>query len=623
MNKILILSGIIALFAGLVSAAECSFDGTWGSEWGDMALTQSGNAVTGTYTHDSGKITGTVSGGVLKGKWSESPSYAGPNDAGDIEFVISSDCNSFTGKWRYGSTGDMTGGWTGTRKSGPAGSGTGVKTTTEGALVWKGMTEDKVSSGPDKDGTPDAHFSLTLNPSGSKTVDSILLETTDSKGNPSGGQYWDTDPNGYWVLGVEQPAGTRLNPTDKSISKTITGSTSFELYASSSGYFNSGQYFKVVVHYTDGSTSEASTVISSTPATQQASTTIATPTTIANTGNNAAGAGDALILDTSNHYTGGCGQTDTSKWNLDSDTQVNVFEVWHNWNSGEQTITFSIKKDGADYASGTLYRTACDPYQKNWCNADFRINKVFPKGTYLATIPSGRACKDNNGNGVVRLYGPNAATPTTTATPTTQPNAGTISATSKMCTPGAPYLYLEDRTVKKGKETKIPVIMCNAADLANMDLSIAYNTQVLTYKDSDKGSLNAKSLLESNEKPLGNIKVSFAGSQGMSGDGSIAILSFVVSGASGQSSVISGTVNSASTSSGSPVSVSVRSGSFTVGSGQKGDCDGDGIVSSRDALAALQMSVEKIAVDLCYDVTGDGKVDSSDAREILKKAVGG
>jgi hypothetical protein len=71
------------------------------------------------------------------------------------------------------------------------------------------------------------------------------------------------------------------------------------------------------------------------------------------------------------------------------------------------------------------------------------------------------------------------------------------------------------------------------------------------------------------------------------------------------------------------LSVSVRPGSFTVGTGQKGDCDGDGVVSSRDALAALQMSVEKIALDLCYDVTGDGKVDSSDARELLKKAVGG
>ena len=50
-------------------------------------------------------------------------------------------------------------------------------------------------------------------------------------------------------------------------------------------------------------------------------------------------------------------------------------------------------------------------------------------------------------------------------------------------------------------------------------------------------------------------------------------------------------------------------------------CSEYSIATSRDALAALQMSVGKIETDLCYDVTGDGKVRSDDARDILKKAV--
>ena len=80
--------------------------------------------------------------------------------------------------------------------------------------------------------------------------------------------------------------------------------------------------------------------------------------------------------------------------------------------------------------------------------------------------------------------------------------------------------------------------------------------------------------------------------------------------------------NTASTSSGSPISITIKPGKFTVGgSSVPGDCDGDGLVTSKDALAALQMSVDKIKDDLCYDVTGDGKVNSADAREILKKAV--
>lgn len=70
-----------------------------------MVLTQNGASVTGTYTYDSGKINGTISGNALIGTWSESPTYAPPNDGGEIEFTMYSDGKSFTGKWRYGSEG--------------------------------------------------------------------------------------------------------------------------------------------------------------------------------------------------------------------------------------------------------------------------------------------------------------------------------------------------------------------------------------------------------------------------------------------------------------------------------------------------------------------------------------
>jgi len=58
----------------------------------------------------------------LRGTWLEAPSYSPPDDGGDFEFTISSDCSSFTGNWRYGSTGDWekdhpNSGWTGDRVS--------------------------------------------------------------------------------------------------------------------------------------------------------------------------------------------------------------------------------------------------------------------------------------------------------------------------------------------------------------------------------------------------------------------------------------------------------------------------------------------------------------------------
>jgi len=100
----------------VVIESKCLFTGSWDSNWGDMEFAQDGDTVTATYTHDEGRITGTMVGNVLVGKWSESPSYSEPNDAGDVELQLSEDCDSFEGHWRYGSGGDWSGGWTGTRK---------------------------------------------------------------------------------------------------------------------------------------------------------------------------------------------------------------------------------------------------------------------------------------------------------------------------------------------------------------------------------------------------------------------------------------------------------------------------------------------------------------------------
>jgi len=76
--------------------------------WGVLTLTQSGDQVTGTYTYQGGILTATATGengNTLVGTWSEDPTHMPPKDAGDIEFTISADGNSFTGHWRYDSSG--------------------------------------------------------------------------------------------------------------------------------------------------------------------------------------------------------------------------------------------------------------------------------------------------------------------------------------------------------------------------------------------------------------------------------------------------------------------------------------------------------------------------------------
>jgi len=82
-----------------------------------MELQQFDNNVTGTYTHDRGRINGTVFGNMLIGTWSEDAQenpYMPPDNAGEIEFTISEDCSSFDGRWRYGSSGEWRT-WSGTR----------------------------------------------------------------------------------------------------------------------------------------------------------------------------------------------------------------------------------------------------------------------------------------------------------------------------------------------------------------------------------------------------------------------------------------------------------------------------------------------------------------------------
>ncbi|AET63601.1 hypothetical protein Mhar_0210 [Methanothrix harundinacea 6Ac] len=99
-------------------AQSCDWTGTWETNWGEMELQQHGNnTVTGTYTHDNGRISGTILGDVLIGTWSEDAQedpYMPPYNAGEVEFTISDDCSSFDGRWRYGSSGEW-GSWSGTR----------------------------------------------------------------------------------------------------------------------------------------------------------------------------------------------------------------------------------------------------------------------------------------------------------------------------------------------------------------------------------------------------------------------------------------------------------------------------------------------------------------------------
>ncbi len=80
---------------------SCAWTGTWSCDWSDaLNLTQSGTSVTGSYFRPSWNcwvtLDGTVSGSTLTGIYTD-PS-GGTTTQGKFQFVMSADCNKFTGQ---------------------------------------------------------------------------------------------------------------------------------------------------------------------------------------------------------------------------------------------------------------------------------------------------------------------------------------------------------------------------------------------------------------------------------------------------------------------------------------------------------------------------------------------
>jgi len=108
---------ILALFcASVVLAQGCDWTGAWDMSSWQIVFQQSDNIVTG--SGGNLQIQGTVSDNNLVGNWKS------PDAAGTLDLIMATDCQSFSGHWRYGPTGGWAGDWTGTRVAGtgyPAG----------------------------------------------------------------------------------------------------------------------------------------------------------------------------------------------------------------------------------------------------------------------------------------------------------------------------------------------------------------------------------------------------------------------------------------------------------------------------------------------------------------------
>ncbi|MBI1744239.1 hypothetical protein HYR54_14390 [Candidatus Acetothermia bacterium] len=131
-----------------------------------------------------------------------------------------------------------------------------------------GFGEDKVGDSTHQpDGKGDGHFRLQLNRLNNAKLTLLKLETVDDNGQPAFGQVWDTDPNQYGILGIENQKGQKLNPTDKAIAISVAKNT-FELFANDTGYFNAGQRFLITAVFADGCVAQGLVAVSQGTGTQ-------------------------------------------------------------------------------------------------------------------------------------------------------------------------------------------------------------------------------------------------------------------------------------------------------------------------------------------------------------------
>jgi hypothetical protein len=83
----------------------------------------------------------------------------------------------------------------------------------------------------------------------------------------------------------------------------------------------------------------------------------------------------------------------------------------------------------------------------------------------------------------------------------------------------------------------VPVTIGEVNGLGGLDFILAYDQDVLAVKSVNAGSLN-KGIIEANASVPGLLSVSMADPDGMSGPGEVAVITFSVIGAAGQTSYL-------------------------------------------------------------------------------------
>ena len=124
-------------------------------------------------------------------------------------------------------------------------------------------------------------------------------------------------------------------------------------------------------------------------------------------------------------------------------------------------------------------------------------------------------------------------------------------------------IFVNDASAKYGDTIQITINVSNAKEIGSMDISLQYDTDVLSLKHVEKGNLTQNSVMQWNIRG-DKVLIGLIDGNGINGNGSIAILTFDVCGYPGSTSDLVLDATATNVSDFSPIQLITKNGKFTV-----------------------------------------------------------
>jgi hypothetical protein len=187
------------------------------------------------------------------------------------------------------------------------------------------------------------------------------------------------------------------------------------------------------------------------------------------------------------------------------------------------------------------------------------------------------------------------------------------------------FLQVAQRRVAAGELVMVPVWLINGQGVANMNFDLTYDANVARPEGTIlKGNLLDIALLSTNANTPGILRAGFAQDVNLNGTGTIAYIPFRAVGKAGDRTALMPAVTVMNSQVGVALSIDRIPGEIMIvgpGESLEGDCDGDGSITTLDALCALEMSVQLRAPLPALDADNNGSVTSRDAAILLQRAL--